>query len=72
MNKEDLELDISNALDKWDEHSMFTIAGVKDLSRSDIDTLSVCCDYYDQHGSLKGLGYFPIGVRIVLTRYGML
>ena len=72
MNKEDLELDISNALKKWDEHSMFTLAGVKGLSRSDIDTLSVCCDYYDQHGSLNGLRYFSPGVKNVLARYGML
>ena len=44
MNREDLEYDISIALDRWDERSDFTLAGVKGLSRADLDTLLACCD----------------------------
>lgn len=72
MNREDLEYDISVALDNWDEKSLFTLAGVSGLTRADLDSLLVCCDYHDQHGTLYPLRYFSKAVTEVLTRYGML
>lgn len=72
MNKEDLEYDISIALDRWNEVANFTLAGVDGLTCSDLYTLKVCCDYYDEHGTLYPLGYFSPKVKEVLTHYGML
>lgn len=72
MNKDDLEIDISTALKNWDEQSMFSLAGVNNLSRSDLDVLSLCCDFYDQHGSLNGLKYFSPEIKKVLGIYGLL
>ena len=72
MNKEDLEFDISVALDRWNEFSNFEFAGVKGLTRADIDQLQACCDYYDEHGTLKPLKYFSPKVKEVLIHYGML
>jgi len=72
MNKEDLEFDISVALDRWNEVSNFELAGVKNLSRADLDTLQMCCSYYDEHGTLHPLRYFSTEVKEVLKHYGML
>lgn len=72
MNREDLEYDISIALDRWDEHSPFTLAGVNGLTRADLDTLLACCDVYEQRGSITHLRYFSPTVKEVLTHYGML
>lgn len=72
MNKEDLEYDISIALARWNEYSHFRLAGVENLTRADIDTLLMCCDYYDQHGNLNGLRFFSPEVKAVLKNYGML
>lgn len=72
MNREDLENDISEALEDWDEHSRFTLAGVGNLSIADINTLITCCEYHDEHGSLKHLRCFSKAVTDVLSHYGML
>lgn len=72
MNREDLEYDISIALDRWDKHSTFTLAGVKNITKEDIDTLLLICDYHDQHGCLYPLSKFPKTVTDVLKHYGML
>ena len=72
MNKEDLEYDISIALDRWDHESDFTLAGVTDISKSDLDVLMTCCDVYDQYGTLKHAGLYSEKVREVLSHYGML
>ena len=72
MNKEDLEYDISIALDKWNEVANFTLAGVDGLTKSDLDTLKVCCEYFDEHGTLRPLRYFSPKVKEVLAHYGML
>lgn len=72
MNKEDLEYDISIALDRWDHKSDFTLAGVDGITKSDLDVLLTCCDVYDQYGTLTHAGLYSAKVREVLTHYGML
>lgn len=62
--------DIEKAIDRWNERSMFTIKGVKNLSRADLDTIILYAEYFDGQGFpglMKPLG----GVREVLSKYGM-
>ncbi len=59
-------------LSLWDEKSLFTISGIRNLTRSDIDTLFMCCDWYDANGNLNGLAYFSPEVKLVLQKYEML
>lgn len=66
----DLRSDIDNLLDKWNERSNFKIAGVSNLSRSDLDSILLYVDSWD--GSrFRGL-MRPLGaVATVLKAYGM-
>ena len=50
-----LRNDISKKIECWNERSMFTLAGVKRLSLGDMNTLMMCCTYYETHGSLHGM-----------------
>lgn len=63
--------ELHKALLNWNERSLFTISGIRGLTRSDLDTLALCCDYYDAHGNLDGLAYFPIVVELVLRKAGL-
>lgn len=72
MNREDLEYDISIALDRWDNKSDFTLAGVGNLSRADLDTLLVCCEYHDEHGHMMTPNFLSDHIKEVLVHYGML
>ena len=69
MNTAKLRNDIKKKLDRWNERSLFTLKGTKWLTKSDMDTLLVCCDWYDRHGSLEGIALSP-GVKQVLKSYG--
>lgn len=73
MSTANLRKDIQKKLDKWNERSMFTLKGVKNLSSADIHTLEICCDYCDVYGSLDGLAlYFSPEVKQVLKKYELL
>ena len=72
MNREDLEYDISIAVGRWDGVSTFVLAGVEGLTRYDLDTLKMCCDHYEEYGSLCPFWKFPDPLKEVLVRYGML
>lgn len=65
-----LRADIEAKLDKWDERNTFTLRGAGNLTRSDIDTLLMCCAWYEKYGSLNGLAYFGREIRRVLEKYG--
>lgn len=71
MNKEDLEYDVSIAIDKWNEAENLTLAGVGGLSRSDLEALQTCCEYYDQYGVPPPARCFSPKVQEVLSHYGM-
>ena len=72
MNSKKLRKDIERRLEKWNERSVFKFSGVKGVTRADMDTLLMCCNYYDEHGSLYGLSYFSPEVKQVLVVYGAL
>jgi len=72
MNSKKLRREVKRRLEKWNERSVFKFAGVKGVTRADMDTLLTCCDYYDEHGSLYGLSYFSPEVKQVLIYYGAL
>ena len=70
MNTEKLRNNIQAQLRSWDERSFFVLSGCGKLTKSDIDTLLMCCDWYDKYGNLNGLSYFSREVARVLRRYG--
>lgn len=73
MSTANLRKDIQKKLDGWNEHSMFTLKRVKNLSMEDIHTLCICCDFYDVYGSLEGLAlYLNPEVKQVLKKYRLL
>lgn len=51
-----LEQDINKALDNWNERSSFRIRGVKNLSRSDLDTILLYVETGGR-GLMKPVGY---------------
>ena len=71
-NFEKLRRVLHRKLDQWNEYSTFTISGIRNLTRADIDTLLMCCDWYEHNGDLQGLDYFSPEVRSVLEKYEML
>lgn len=64
-----LRNDISKKIGRWNERSLFTLAGVKRLSLGDMNTLMMCCRYYEAHGSLDGINPYNPDVLEVLDRY---
>jgi hypothetical protein len=70
LNTKKLRADIKSKLNAWDEKSSFTMKGVRNLSRCDMDTLDIMCDIYEQTESLSG--YLLVGgVKEVLKKYGL-
>lgn len=68
LNVTKLRNDINEKLDKWDEKSQFTLAGVRNLSYRDLDTLLNCCELYDIDYDLDKL-ILNNEIRAVLNRY---
>lgn len=67
-----LKADIQKKLDNWNERSSFTLKGVKNLSRSDLDTMELYADTICRQGNYYGL-MKPLGsVATVLKAYGIL
>ena len=62
---------IERKIDKWNERSCFTVLGVKDLSRSDMDDLILYTEHYIKYGYFMGLRE-PLGsVAEVLKNAGI-
>lgn len=71
-NCEKLIKDIENKIEKWNERSQFSIKGVKNLSRADLDTLVLYADTMKDTGSLYGL-MEPLGsIKEILQKYNIL
>lgn len=70
-NAKKLINDINLKLKKWDEKSNFTIKGVKNLSRSDLDTLVLYAQQYIMSGGYSFSGLMePFGdIKKVLSKY---
>ncbi len=54
-NVEKLKKDVQVELMYWDERSQFTLAGVTNLSKSDMDTLLLYCDTWLTNGNVNSL-----------------
>lgn len=70
-NAEKLRKDIQKKLDNWNERSQFTLKGVKNLSRSDLDSLDMYADFFIKNG---GYGFAPFRkplgeIKEVLDKY---
>ena len=59
-NAQKLIKTINQKINSWNERSSFTINGVKNLSRSDLDMIKLYCqnviNYGDYRGLMKPLG----------------
>ena len=71
-NTEKLRAVIKKKIAAWNEFSTFTINGVRNLSRSDLDMLLMCCDWYEREGNLNEFARLGYEVRSVLGKYQML
>lgn len=73
MRKTDkLISDVNKKLANWNERSTFTLKGVRNLSRSDMDVLLLYAEHYNQYGSFDGLMDPVGGIKDVLTAYGLI
>lgn len=69
MDAEKLTKDIYEKIDNWDERSQFTLAGIKNLSMSDLETLIMFCNEYKKYGSLRGY-WVNKPMKTILEKYG--
>ena len=46
---------LERKIDNWDEKSCFTVCGVKNLSRSDMDDLILYTEHFIEYGYFIGL-----------------
>lgn len=52
---------LERKIDNWDERSCFTVCGVKNLSRSDMDDLILYTEHFIEYGYFIGLRE-PLGI----------
>ena len=72
MSARKLIQDIDHKIDTWNERSMFTLKGVKNLSMSDLDSLRLYAEQHISTGSFDGL-MKPLGaMRDLLEGYDLL
>lgn len=69
LNTARLKHDISQKIQHWNERTLFTLAGIKGLTLGDMNTLMMCCQHYDAHGSLDGINPYNPDVLQVLDKY---
>lgn len=63
---------LERKIDYWDERSYFTVCGVKNLSRSDMDDLILYTEHFIEYGYFMGLCE-PLGsIAYVLKRAGVI
>lgn len=63
--------DINTKINNWNERSQFTLKGVKNLSRADLDVLGMYAETYIKNGSFYGL-MEPMGeIGEVLSKYNI-
>ena len=68
LDRDTLIEDIEMIMDNWDERSQFTLAGVKNLSVSDLDTLELYAKEYNGYNLMEPQG----AIREVLLKYNVI
>jgi hypothetical protein len=65
--------DVEMKIDKWNERSSFTLKGVKNLSKSDLDSLVLYAQKFIENNGRGFYGYMkPLGsIKNVLDSYGI-
>lgn len=63
--------DIKKKINNWNERSMFTLKGVKNLSMSDLDTLELYATTFIRTGGFYGLMEPRGAIAEVLTKYNI-
>lgn len=72
-NAQKLLKDIDSKLSNWNERSQFRLKGVGNLSRADLDTLTLYAEAYIRSGGYGFPGLMePLGeIREILEKYGI-
>jgi len=70
-NAQKLLNDIEKKIRNWNERSMFTLKGVKNLSMSDLDTLELYATTFIRTGGFYGLMEPRGAIAEVLTKYNI-
>ena len=73
VNAQKLLKDIDSELSNWNERSQFCLKGVGNLSRADLDTLTLYAEAYIRSGGYGFPGLMkPLGeIREILEKYGI-
>lgn len=71
-NAQKLLNDIEKKIRNWNERSMFTLKGVKNLSMSDLDTLELYATTFIRTGRFYGLMEPRGAIAEVLTKYNII
>lgn len=69
---EKINQDIEKKIRTWNERSCFTLKGVKNLSKSDLDMILLYAQQTDGYGNFPGFMPPRGGVKDVLTAYGLM
>lgn len=70
-NAEKLIKEVNKKIDNWNERSQFKMAGAKNLSRSDMDTIILYAETYLRNGSINSLMNPRGEIELVLNKYGV-
>ena len=70
-NAEKLLSDIQKKIQNWNERSMFTLKGVKNLSMADLEILELYADTYIRTGRFQGLMEPEGAIAQVLNKYNI-
>lgn len=60
--------DIDMAKENWNERSQFSLAGVKNLSASDLDTLELYAKEYNGYNLMEPMG----NIKVILKKYNVI
>ena len=71
MSLSQLNNDIHKAVENWNERDSFTLKGVKNLSRADIDMVQLYAHTYERYGYFKDLMPPRGEVKDVLSAYSI-
>ena len=71
LNTARLRNDVRAKLGYGNRNDNFTLAGAKNLTRGDLNTLLMCCDIFTKYGTLGGLTCLSGKIKAVLKKYSI-